>query len=255
MELYIVCESLINHCIIAIDCITGNLYERKGYEMKRTKLRDRALPDYTRGEELFNMISHAAGAAIGVGILSACNTVAALRHNVAGMVTGTIYAISVILLFTMSAVYHGLPVGVSKKVMQVLDHCTIYIMIAGTYTPITVCAIAKENPALGWGGLVYVWVLATLAIILTAIDLRKYRVFSMICYLGIGWSTLFIIRTMYHALEAGGLTLLLAGGVLYSIGSILYVRGRSKRYIHSVFHLFVVAGCIAHFFCIILYVL
>jgi len=222
---------------------------------KRTKLRDRILPDYTRGEEIFNMVSHIAGGGLGIAILTTCVTVSALHQNVAGLVTSIIYGVSVIWLYAMSSVYHGMPVGMGKKVMQVLDHCTIYALIAGTFTPIAVCAIARENPLLGWGGIAWCWGLAILAAVLTAIDLRKYKVFSMVCYLGIGWSVMVIAKTIYQALTPAGFAFLLGGGVFYSVGAILYGLGRAKRYMHSVFHLFVIAGTVSHFICIVGYVL
>ncbi len=223
--------------------------------MKRTKLRDRVLPDYTRGEEIFNMVTHICGGVFGIGILTACCCVAVVHHSLAGLITSIVYGFTVISLYVMSSVYHGLMPGMGKTVMQVLDHCTIYGMIAGTYTPIAVCAIVPENKWVGWLGLLFAWSVAVLAMVLTAIDLRKYRVFSMICYLGIGWSCIFIFRTIYDALGMSGSIYLIGGGVLYTIGAVLYGFGRAKRYMHSVFHLFVIAGSVSHFLCIVLYVL
>ena len=119
--------------------------------MKRTKLRDRVLPDYTRGEELMNTITHIVGGALSVAALVLCVVFAALRHNVYGIVSSAIYGASLIALYTVSSVYHGMPVGMGKKVMQVVDHCTIYFLIAGTYTVMALSALRPAYPKIGWG--------------------------------------------------------------------------------------------------------
>lgn len=160
-----------------------------------------------------------------------------------------------IMLYTMSSVYHGVPRSYAKKVLQVIDHCTVYFLIVGTYTPIAVCALTKVSKAVGWTVFGVVWALAAVAITLTAIDLRKFRVFSMICYIGMGWCIIFAVVTTYRALGLVGFILLVAGGVLYTFGAILYGLGVKRRYMHSVFHIFVILGSLAHFFCIIFYVL
>ena len=145
--------------------------------MKRTKLKDRALPDYTHGEEIFNMVSHIVGGGLGVVYLVLCVVFAAIHRNPWGVVGSSIYGASVICLFTMSSVYHGVTHPTAKKVLQVLDHCTIYFMIAGTYTPIALCALREHNAFLGWGIFGFVWGISALATVFTAIDLHKYSVF------------------------------------------------------------------------------
>ena len=223
--------------------------------MKRTKLKDRELPTYTRGEEIFNMVSHIVGGAFGVIALVACVLVAVMHRNVWGIVGGSIYGVSIIVLYTMSSVYHGLKPSIGKKVMQVLDHCTIYFLIAGTYTPILLSAIRTVSPAWCWIIFGIVWGLAAMATVFTAIDLKKYRVLSMICYIGMGWCIIIATKTAIEALALPGMLWLLAGGIAYSVGAILYGLGVKHKYMHSVFHLFVVAGSILQFICIIFYVL
>lgn len=223
--------------------------------MKRTKLADRKLPDYTRGEEIFNMVTHIVGGGFAIVILIACVTVSALHRSVSGVITSMVYGASMIMLYTMSSVYHGVKKERAKKVLQVIDHCTVYFLIVGTYTPIAICGLTKVNRAVGWIVFSVVWALAALAITLTAIDLRKFRVFSMICYIGMGWCIIFAAVPTYHALGLGGFILLVAGGLLYTFGAILYGLGVHHRYMHSVFHIFVILGSLAHFFCIVLYVL
>ncbi len=223
--------------------------------MKRTKLIDRLLPDYTNGEEIFNMVTHIVGGGFGVVYLVLCVVFAALKSNVWGVVSSAIYGGSVIALFTMSSVYHGLKPVMAKKVMQVLDHCTIYFMIAGTYTPLMLSMFRKTNPVMAWIIFGVVWGMAALAITLTAIDLKKYHVFSMICYIGMGWCVIVTIVPVYHALTFGGFMWLLGGGIMYTIGAILFGIGTKIRYIHSVFHIFVVLASLMHFICIFFYVI
>ena len=223
--------------------------------MKRTKLSDRTLPNYSKGEEIFNTVSHIVGGAFSIAALVLCIIVAAIDGSASGVVSSCIYGITLILLYTMSSIYHGLRPGMAKKVMQVLDHCTIYFLIAGSYTPVLLVAMLDKYPLISWLLFGLVWGCAIIACVLTAIDLNKYKIFSMICYLTMGWAIIFFIRQTYHAIGLGGVILLVSGGIAYTIGSILYGLGKHHKWIHSVFHLFIIAGSVLHFFAIILYVL
>jgi hemolysin III len=223
--------------------------------MERTKLIDRRLPDYTRGEEIFNMVSHIVGGALGVAALVLCVVVSAIKRDPMAVVSSAVYGASLIMLYTMSSVYHGLKCEMAKKVMQVLDHCTIYFLIAGTYTPILLCSIIKVSPLAAWGIFSLVWGFAALATTLTAIDLKKYSKFSMICYIGMGWCILLAAKTTMEAMALEGIILLLSGGVAYTVGAVIYGLGKRHRYMHSVFHLFVVLGSLLQFFCILFYVI
>ena len=225
--------------------------------MTRTKLKDRSLPDYTRGEEIFNMVSHIVGGGVGILTLIACILVAAFKRNTLGVILGVLFGASMIMLYSVSSIYHGLCTVKSKKVFQVLDHCTIYFLIAGTYTPIMLCKLAEKYPVNGWVTFGVVWALTALATTLTAIDLEKYKNFSMLCYIGIGWSVIFSIGKVYEVLTPGGFWLLLGGGIAYTVGALIYNIGKKTklRYIHSVFHIFTVIGSVLQALCIILFVL
>ncbi len=223
--------------------------------MARTKLIDRILPDYTKGEEIFNMVTHIVGGGFGIIYCALCVIFSALHKNAWAVVGSAVYGGSVIALFTMSSVYHGVKKSTGKKVLQIIDHCTIYFMIAGTYTPIMLCSLREVEPLAAWITLGAVWTISALAITLTAIDLRSYRVFSMICYIGLGWCVIFTIKPVYEVLTPHGFFWLLLGGILYTLGAILYGIGVKIRYIHSVFHIFVVLASLAHFFCIFFYVI
>lgn len=221
--------------------------------MKRTKLSDRQLPNYTRGEEIMNMVTHIIGAVIGIVALTLCVIRAALHGNVFGVVTSAIYGTTMITMFTISSVYHGLKPNLGKKVMQVIDHCTIYFLIAGTYTVIVLSAIRPVYPALGWSLFGFEWAMVALATTLTAIDLRKYNVFSMICYIGMGWAVIPFWKQTLEVLTTSGFLLLLAGGIAYTIGSILYGLGKKQKWMHSVFHIFVIVGAVLQYFAVLLY--
>ena len=222
---------------------------------KRTKLHDRVLPDYTRGEEIMNMVTHIIGGGLGILVLALCVLRAAFHQNVYGIVGGAIYGISMICLYTMSSVYHGMKPCTGKKVMQVLDHCTIYFLIAGTYSVIALSALRPVNPWLGWGILIFQWALTALAVTLTAIDLHKYNVFSMICYIFMGWCIILFLPVAVKALTPAGFYWMLSGGIAYTIGAVLYGIGSRMRWMHSVFHIFVVLGSLLQFISIFCYCL
>ncbi len=224
-------------------------------KVKRTSLKDRVLPNYTKGEEILNTTTHIFGGVLGIVYLVLCVITAAINKNVFGVVGSAIYGASVILLFTMSSIYHGLKSGTAKKVFQVIDHCTIYIMIAGTYTPITLSSIRLIDSEAAWTLFTIVWLLALVAMVFTAIDHNKFKVFSMICYLGLGWLIVGFWDVTYRAIGLNGAIFLALGGVLYTVGAILYGVGKKKKYVHSLFHIFVDLASLMHFFCIIFYTL
>ena len=223
--------------------------------MKRTPLSQRKLPDYTKGEEIFNTVSHIVGGGFGIVALVVSVVISAMHRDVWAVVGSAIYGVSMIALYTMSAVYHGLRPGKAKKVMQVMDHCTIYFLIAGTYTPIVLAAIRPVYPGWGWAIFGLVWGLAALGCVFTAIDLKKYSVFSMICYIGMGWCIVIALKPTLATVPLAGLLWILAGGISYTVGAVLYGMGRKRRYMHSVFHLFVVLGSILQFIGIAFYII
>ena len=223
--------------------------------MKRIKLSDRRLPDYTTGEEIMNMVTHIVGGALGLAVLVLCVLRAISWGTILSIIGCTVYGVSIVALYTVSSVYHGLRPGMGKKVLQVIDHCTIYFLIAGTYTPILLSVFVPAYPMIGWGLLVAQWVLVALAATLTAIDLKKYTVFSMICYIGMGWGIIFFLRQTIELMTVPGFSLLLSGGIAYTIGAVLYGIGSKKRWMHSVFHIFVVIGSLLQFLAIYFFAL
>lgn len=220
---------------------------------KRIRLVDRLLPDYTKGEEVMNMVTHIVGGGIGILVLAFCVVKAALKGNVYGVVGSAIYGGSMVTLYAMSSIYHGLRPGMGKKVLQILDHCTIYFLIAGTYTVLALSPLREADPRLGWGMFGFQWGMTALAVTLTAIDLKKFNVFSMICYIGMGWAILPFMDVAVQALTEPGFWLLLSGGIAYTIGAILFGIGSKVHWMHSVFHIFVVIGSVLQFLSILLY--
>lgn len=222
--------------------------------MKRTKLRDRLLPAYSRGEEIMNMTTHITGGALALAVLAVCLWKAIRSGSALAIVAAAIYGGSMAVVYTMSSVYHGLRPGTGKKVLQVLDHCAIYLLIAGTYTPIALLALAPRYPVIGWGLFSAQWLLAALAVTLTAIDLRKYKVLSMVCYIGMGWGILLFLPQALTVLPGPGFALLLSGGIAYTVGAVLFGLGKKMKWMHSVFHIFVVLGSLLQFFSVAGYV-
>ena len=217
--------------------------------MKRIKLD-------TKGEEIFNMTSHIVGAGFGVIAMILCITFSIIRHNFYGVISSIIYGITMILLYTMSSIYHGLhPNLKAKKVFQVLDHCSIFLLIAGTYTPFALCSIREKDPVAGWVIFGVIWFLAILGIVLNSIDLKRYKVFSMICYLAMGWCIIVKASLLPQILGTTGLVLLVSGGIVYTVGAIFYGIGKRCKYMHSIFHLFILFGSLLQFLCILLYVM
>ena len=238
-----------SYYVVAISSSIGD------YVMSRTKLIDRVLPNYTKGEEIFNMVTHIVGGAFGIVALVLCLIFSILHKDPWAIIGSSIYGVSMIVLYTMSSIYHGLRPGMAKKVMQVLDHCTIYFLIAGTYNPILLACVRPMYPVLAWILFGIMWGVSALAITLTAIDLKAFKVFSMICYIVLGWLIIFAFKPTMIAVTGQGMILLLAGGIAYTIGAVLYGVGKRIKYMHSIFHIFVVIGSFLQFLSILLFVI
>ena len=224
--------------------------------MTRTPLKERSLPGYTRKEEIANMTTHIVGAGVGVVVFALSIWIAFVHQNVWSLVSGAVYGLSLILLYTVSSVYHGLIPSLGKKVMQVIDHCTIYTLIAGTYTPVLLCALRPSYPRLAWTLLAAEWGTAAVATVFSAIDHKKFHAVEMTAYLVMGWLCVAAYRPVVECLSPEGFRWLLAGGVAYTIGAALYGLGRKRKPIyHTVFHVFVDIGSILHAVCVLCYVL
>ena len=218
--------------------------------MSRTKLADRKLPDYTRGEEIANMTTHIVGAAFGICALVLCVVFAAFHHNVWGVVGGAVYGAMMIFLYTISSVYHGLVPEKPKKVMQVLDHCTIYALILGTYVPILLTGIRELNVVLCIVISALIFIGTAICVPFTAIDHKLYAKVSMTGYFSIGWAALLLLYPLYKVYGLEMIIWLFLGGLAYTLGIIFYAKGTHVRYMHTVFHVFILLGSALHFIAI-----
>lgn len=205
---------------------------------------------YSLGEEIANAITHGIGAALSVAALVALVFIAALWGNGWHLASAIVYGVTMFLLYIASTLYHAITHEKARRVFKVIDHAGIYLLIAGTYTPFTLVTIRDEG---GWWLFAVVWALAIVGISLEAFWTYRPKWVSALVYLGMGWLAIFAIRPIAANLETPGLWLLIAGGLAYSLGTIFYVLKRVK-FMHAIWHLWVLAGSLLHFLAVMLYV-
>lgn len=210
------------------------------------------IPKYSLGEELMSAISHGVGALLSIAGLVLCVVFSAIHHDPYAVVSSVIYGSTSIILYTMSTLYHSLKVNNAKRIFRIIDHCSIFLLIAGTYTPYALVALPKVT---GWIIFGVNWACAIIGIVLNTIDLKKYKKVSMVLYLIMGWMIVFTFGDLIKSVDIGCIYLSLAAGVLYTIGAIFYGVGKKHKYMHSVFHLFVLAASILFFFAIFLFII
>ena len=210
------------------------------------------IPRYTLGEELINSISHGVGALWGLLVLVLCIIKSCRPLDGYKLAASIVFGLSTTLLYLTSCLYHALKVNMAKRVFRVMDHCTIFLLIAGTYTPYTLITLRGLT---GWCLFGVVWGVSILGIVLNAVSLKRFAKLSVVCYIGLGWVVLFASKQLVAALAPVGLAYLLAGGIAYTIGAVLYAVGAKRRYFHSVFHFFCLIGTVMHFisiyFCVL----
>lgn len=205
---------------------------------------------YTRGEEIFNAVTHGVGTLLSIAALVVGVVFAALYGDAWCVVSAAVYGATLIILYCMSTLYHAITNPTAKKVLRVFDHCSIFFLIAGTYTPYTL--VTLRGPW-GWSLFGVVWGAAILGIVLNAISIERFKKFSIVCYVAMGWVVILAVNPLLQALPMPGFWLLIGGGVVYTLGIIFY-RLKNVRYAHSIWHLFVLGGSVLHFFSVLLYV-
>ena len=210
------------------------------------------IPKYTLGEELTNSITHGIGALLGITALVLCIIKSCDPLNGYKLASSITFGVTTTLLYLMSCLYHALKVNKAKRVFRVIDHCTIFLLIAGTYTPYTLITL---HGLTGWILFGTVWSIGILGIVLNAVSLRRFAKLSVACYVFLGWVVLFASKQLISSLDRSGFWMLLAGGIAYTIGAALYAIGSKVKYFHSVFHVFCLVGTMLHFFSIYYYVL
>lgn len=215
---------------------------KRGLILKRIKLADRQLPNYSRREEIFNSASHVVGAVFGIYVLISCLIKAAASPGAMSIASAIVYGICTVILFMMSGIYHGVVAVPPKKVLQIIDHCCVFLMFAGTYTPILLCGLYKSYRTLAIVMLIVVYTVTAVGIVLKCIDLKRYHIPTLIMQIATGWLVAAISVPLCRAIGLKDLLLIIAGGLFYTVGAILYHKGSTKKYYHCVFHIFVLAG-------------
>lgn len=203
---------------------------------------------YSLGEEIFNSVSHGTGSLLAIAGTAVLIVLTAIYSDAWAVVSASIYVASLIILYTMSTLYHAITNARAKKFFRIMDHNTIFFLIAGTYTPFT---LGPLRGALGWVLFGIVWGAAAVGIVLNSINLERFRKPSVVCYILMGWVIIIAIKPMLHTLPSASLVYLLTGGVLYTVGIIFYALKKVKWF-HSVWHLFTVAGSIFHYFSVLI---
>jgi hemolysin III len=206
---------------------------------------------YTLGEEIANSPTHGVGAGLAVAGLVILVAFAVLEDDGYKLAAAIVYGVTLVLQYTASTLYHSVPHPGAKHVFKILDHCGIYLLIAGTYTPF--CLVTLRE-ATGWWLFGVVWGLAAIGIALEAFWAYRPRWLSVLIFLGMGWMVVASIEPLIDNLAPGGLWLLVAGGLAYTIGTVFYVLERI-HYMHAVWHLWVLGGSVCHFLAILLYVI
>ncbi len=226
--------------MIEVDIMNDNSMSKS--EWRTTRRKELELPSYTVAEEVINAATHGVGAGLAIAGLAALLING--RHDTLTLAADSVFGVTMILLYTVSTLYHALGVCPGKKICQILDHCTIFLLIAGTYTPISLLCFGGVT---GWVMFSIVWTVAVVGIVLNAIDLKRFKTFSMVCYLALGWLVIFFFKPLLTHLDPGAIFNLIAGGVFYTVGAVIYGVGKKVKYMHSVWHLFVLGGTIFHY--------
>lgn len=203
---------------------------------------------YSLGEEIFNSISHGTGSLLSIAGTVILIIFAAINLNAWGVVSSAVYGASLIILYSMSTLYHAITNKKAKKFFQIMDHNTIFFLIAGTYTPFTLVTL---RGALGWTLFGIVWGAAILGIVLNSINLEKFKKPSVICYILMGWVIAIAFKPLYNSVSSTSFIFLIIGGVFYTIGVIFYAIKKIK-YFHSIWHLFTIGGSVFHYFSILM---
>lgn len=206
---------------------------------------------YSLREEIANSLTHGAGILFSVVALTLMLALTIPSRNGAHIASSAVYGVSMFLVFTASTLYHAIPFPVAKARLKVFDHCAIYLLIAGSYTPFLVVALRGETAN---QMLVTVWGLALVGIAFKLAFIQRFKALSVLTYLGMGWLSMLVIRELAQVLNQQGIVMLALGGVCYSVGVIFYLN-KKIPYNHAIWHVFVLAGAVCHFISIFGFVL
>ncbi|TGK88321.1 hemolysin III family protein [Leptospira bourretii] len=225
----------------------GNLSHQSTAELIDT------IHEYSIGHEIANAVTHGIGGGLSIAGLSILLTMAVLYGDVWHIVSSAIYGATLILLYLASTLYHGIYHAATKRIFKVIDHASIYLLIAGTYTPFTLVSL-REHSEWGWTLFLVVWILAFAGVLLLLLFPGKYSGARVVVYILMGWLAIFVVKDIRTAIGMGGISWLVAGGLSYTVGVIFYLWD-SLPFNHAIWHLFVLSGSLCHFFAILFYVL
>ena len=203
----------------------------------------------SRQSELANALTHAFGMALALAGLAVLVTLASLHRSPRQIVSYSIYGVTLVLLYAASTAYHGIRLPGAKRLLRTLDHAAIYMLIAGTYTPF---ALISLRGAWGWSLLGLIWALAALGVLFKIFFIGRLARTSVVVYLAMGWLALIATRQLFAHLPVKGLVLLFAGGLCYSVGVLFFALDHKLRFNHAIWHLFVLAGSVCHFFAVLI---
>jgi hemolysin III len=211
----------------------------------------RFFPRYSTAEEIAHGVSHGVGLVLAIAGLAGLVAVSTIHGDGWHLTSSAVYGTTLVLLYTASTLYHSVPLARVKRTLRFCDHAAIFLLIAGTYTPF---ALVSLRGPWGWTLLALVWAGALGGIVFKSVALGRARILSVLAYLLLGWAAIFVSGPLSRALGLGGMTLLLAGGCCYTLG-LVFFSWKSLRFHHLVWHLFVLAGSVFHYFAVLLYVM
>lgn len=206
---------------------------------------------YTKKEEIAHVLTHGIGALLSIAGLVLLIVFASVKGNPWLIVSVTVFGTSMLLMYVASTVGHGLPAGKWKDIFQIFDHSSIYLFIAGTYTPFLLVYLRSEVGFVLFG---IIWTIALSGVVFKIFFVKKFLILSTLFYVGMGWLVVLVWEPLKMVMDGTGLTLLVIGGIFYTVGTIFYVWRRIP-YHHAIWHLFVLAGSAFHFFSVFYYVI
>lgn len=214
--------------------------------MTQSKRKRISIPKYTLAEELISAISHGVGASLAIAALVVC-----IVHSSSalGVISSCLYGSMMIMLYIFSCLYHALSPKVrGKGILRVLDHDNVFLMEAGTYMPVCLSLLVGHgHPALGWTLFGIVWAITILAVVFTSINVDKFQIVGVICNLVLGWGSLLILPVLVSLVPAAGILMLILGGATYSLGALWFGIGAKVKWMHSIFHFYVLLASVFHF--------
>lgn len=210
-----------------------------------------SLRQYSIGEEIANSITHGVGIILAIGALGILASTASIYGNIWHIISVSVYAVTLILLYTASTLYHSIQHPYTKNILQIIDRSAIYMLIAGSYTPFT---LVNLRGPWGWSLFIVIWCFAFIGIAIQFNKAMRGRLISLVLYVGMGWTALIAIKPLISSVATGGIMMIIIGGISYTFG-ILFYCWRGLKFHHAVWHIFVLTGSILHFFAVLFYVI